>query len=411
MTTINNSRAKELKKDFPIFKVKMSGKPLVYLDNAATTQKPFPVIKSIERYYRAQNANIHRGVYPLSEKATELFEQAHAKVGSLIGAKQNEIIFTRNATESLNLLAYSLPSLFEKGRDEIVLTEMEHHSNMVPWQQLARRRNMKLRYIRMKDGFTLDYGDAEEKISDKSAVVAAGHVSNALGTVHDVKRLAALARANGAFSVVDGAQSVPHQEVDVGEIGCDFLAFSGHKMAGPTGMGALYGRKQLLENMAPFNFGGDMIRKVSYESAEWNELPMKFEAGTPNIAGGIGFGVAVDYLENTGLRAIGAWESELLRYALDKIKGVKGVSLFTPGVGKSSGILSFNIDGIHAHDVASLLGGEGVCIRGGHHCAMPLMGKLGVAGTSRVSFYLYNTYEDVDIFIQGLRKAKKVFGV
>src|SRR3989338_1566493 len=259
MTTINNSTAKELKKDFPIFKVKMSGKRLVYLDNAATTQKPITVISALERYYKTQNANIHRGVYPLSEKATELFEQAHGKVGSLIGAKQNEIIFTRNATESLNLVAYALPSLLEKGRDEIVLTEMEHHSNMVPWQQLAKRRNMKLKYIRMKDDFTLDYDDAAEKITDKAAVVAVGHVSNALGTIHELKRLTALANAKGAFSVVDGAQSVPHKEVDVDEIGCDFLAFSGHKMAGPTGIGALFGRKELLENMAPFNFGGDMI--------------------------------------------------------------------------------------------------------------------------------------------------------
>ncbi len=411
MATINNTRAKELKKDFPIFKVKMSGKPLVYLDNAATTQKPKVVIDAITHYYETQNANIHRGVYPLSEKATELFEEAHAKVGSLIGAQQNEIVFTRNATESLNLVAYALPSLFGRGRDEIVLTEMEHHSNMVPWQQLAKRRKMKLRYIPMKEDFTLDYGDAIEKISDKTAVVSLGHVSNALGTIHDAKRLTALARANGAFSVVDGAQSVPHMEVDVKDIGCDFLAFSGHKMAGPTGIGGLYGRRELLESMDPFNFGGDMIRKVTYGDAEWNRLPMKFEAGTPDISGGIGFGVAADYLKKVGLAAIERWERELLRYTLDRMKGIKGISLYTAGAGKSSGILSFNIDGVHAHDAASLLGDEGVCVRGGHHCAMPLMGKLGVTGTSRASFYLYNTFEDVDAFVQGLQKAKKVFGV
>ncbi len=405
---MNNEKAGQLREDFPIFKVKMNSKPLIYLDNTATTQKPKQVINSMKEYYETTNANIHRGVYKLSEQATEKYEEAHKTVAKFINADEREIIFTRNTTESINLLSYSLPSII-KDRDEIVLTEMEHHSNLVPWQQLAKRNNMKLKFIKIKPDYTLDYEDAEEKITEKTAIVSITHISNALGTINDVKRIIAVAKEKGAVAIIDGAQSIPHMVVDVKDLGCDFLVFSGHKMIGPTGIGVLYGRKELLERMSPFNFGGDMIKKVSYESAEWNDLPMKFEAGTPHIAGAIGLAEAIKYLEKIGMNNIHLWEKKLLEYALEKIKQIPGIIIYNSGLKNSSGILSFNFEKIHAHDVASIISDQGVCIRGGHHCAMPLMNKLGITGTSRASFYFYNTFEDVDVFIQALKKAQEVF--
>ncbi|MBI2140664.1 SufS family cysteine desulfurase [Candidatus Woesearchaeota archaeon] len=406
---LTNEKVKELKKDFPIFRNKVHGKPLVFLDNAASTQKPRQVIDAISDFYSSSYANIHRGVYPLSERATEKYELAHDAVGGFINAGKQEIIFTKGATESLNLLSYALPSIIPPGKDEIVLTEMEHHSNLVPWQQLAKRNKMKLKFISVKKDFTLDYADAEKKITDKAAIVSVSHTSNALGTVNDVKRLVRLGIKAGAFTIVDAAQGVPHQPVDVKSLGCDFLAFSAHKMLGPSGIGVLYGRKELLEKMEPFNFGGDMIRKVSYDDASWNELPMKFEAGTPHIAGAAGFAESVNYLNRIGMENISRWENELLKQALESIAGIKGIMLYSPGPKHSSGILSFNLNHVHAHDVASLLGDDGVCIRGGHHCAMPLMEKLGISGTSRASFYLYNTVEDINIFIESLKNIKKMF--
>lgn len=406
---LTNEKAKELKQDFPIFKVKMRGKPLIYLDNAATSQKPSVMINAITKYYAEQNANIHRGVYPLSEEATKNYENAHDQVVSLISAKQQEIVFTRNTTESINVLAHNLPLMVENNKKELVLTEMEHHSNLVPWQQAAKRNSFTLKFIKMNPDFTLDMDDAEKKITDKTAIVSVTHVSNALGTINDAKKIVAMAKKHKAFSIIDAAQSVPHRAVDVKSIDCDFLAFSAHKMLGPTGIGALYGKKNLLEQLQPLHFGGDMIRKVTYQDAEWNDLPMKFEAGTQHIAGAIGFNAAIEYLNKIGIENIQKWEEELTSHALDQLKTIPDIKIFNPGKKKTSGIISFSLNNIHAHDVASLLSDDGICIRGGHHCAMPLMQKLGISGTSRMSFYLYNSMEDIDKTIDSLKKTRRVF--
>ena len=405
---MKEEKIEELRKDFPLLQKKIHGKPIIYLDNAATTQKPQAVIAAVKRYYEEENANVHRGVYALSQEATELYEGAHKVVGAFINAEPEEIIFTRGTTESINLLAYTIHSLIPDGKNEIVLTEMEHHSNLVPWQQFAKRHGFTLKYISLKEDYTLDYDDAKEKITDKTAVVAFTHISNALGTINDVSLLITLAKEKGALTVIDAAQSAAHLKIDVQEMGCDFLAFSAHKMLGPTGIGALYGRKELLENMEPFHYGGDMIRTVSFEDATWNKLPMKFEAGTPHIAGAVGFAEAIKYLQNVGMEEISKWEKELLAYALDKIKDVEGVEIYNAGVEKSAGIVSFTIKGVHPHDVASLLDDEGICVRGGHHCAMPLMSILGVVGTLRASFYLYTTLSDIDVFVTSLQRAKEL---
>lgn len=406
--TITNDKAKEIREDFPIFSTQMYGKPLVYLDNAATTQKPNLVINTVNEFYAEQNANVHRGVYYLSQEATEMYEKAHKTVAQFIGAQEQEIIFTRGTTESINLLSYTLHELIGK-RKEILISEMEHHSNMVPWQQFAKRNNLTLKYISMKDNFTLDYDDAKEKITEDTAIVSVGHISNAMGTVNNIKKICTLAKDQGSLSIIDGAQGAAHTQVDVNDIGCDFYAFSGHKMLGPTGIGALYAKKDLLEKMPPFNYGGDMIRKVTYQESTWNDLPMKFEAGTPNIAGGIGFAAAVDYLQKIGMDNIQNWEKELLKYTLEKLKDMEDLEIYNPGQQNSAGILSFNLKQVHAHDVASILDIQGVCIRGGHHCAMPLMDKLNLTGTSRASFYIYNTYEDIDTLIKGLKEADATF--
>ncbi|MDP7115572.1 MAG: cysteine desulfurase [Candidatus Woesearchaeota archaeon] len=404
---MDNEKAKELREDFPIFRSEMNKQKLIYLDNAATTQKPEVVIDKITKYYENENANIHRGIYKLSEEATKSYENAHKTVANLVKASPHEIIFTRNTTESLNLLAYTLGSV-AKGKD-IVLTELEHHSNIVPWQELAKRNNMKIKFIPVKADFTLDYAKAEKLITENTAIVSMNHVSNAVGTINNVKKIMKLGKSNGAITILDGAQSAPHMEIDVKELGCDFFAFSGHKMLGPTGIGALYGNKALLEKMPPFLSGGDMIRTVSFDKSTWNDLPWKYEAGTPNIAGGICFATAIDYLKKVGLKNIDRWERELIAYALEEVAKIKSIKLFNPGVKNSAGILSFNLGNIHAHDVSSLLDAEGICIRGGHHCAMPLMTKLGITGTSRASFYLYNTMEDVDALITALKKSEEVF--
>ncbi len=405
---ITEQQAEELRKDFPILRTKMNDKKLVYLDNAATTQKPKQVIQAIKEFYEKDNANIHRGIYTLSEQATQKYEDAKKTVAEFINAQRDEIIFTRSTTESLNLLAFTLPEIIT-GRNEIVLTEMEHHANLVPWQQVAKRKGWTLKFIRIKDDFTLDYEDAKKKISEKTAIVSVGHVSNALGTINDVETICRIAHEKGALFIVDAAQSAPHMPIDAKKIGCDFLAFSGHKMCGPTGIGVLFGRKELLEKMPPFNTGGDMIRKVTYENAEWNDVPMKFEAGTPNIAGAIGLAAAIEYLKKIGMENIEAHEKELLKYTLEKIKKVENITIYNAGIENSSGILSFNFKNIHAHDVAAVLSDEGICIRGGHHCAMPLMNKLGIPGTARASFYCYNTTKDIDRFIKALKKIQKLF--
>tara|TARA_Y100000310_G_scaffold345701_1_gene468496 strand:- start:5598 stop:6821 length:1224 start_codon:yes stop_codon:yes gene_type:complete len=405
--SLNNDKASKLREDFPIFLSERDGKPLVYLDNAATTQKPSFVIDSIAMYYERENSNIHRGVYQLSENATKKYEQSHKLAADLINSKKEEMIFTKNTTESLNVLAYSLGS-YVKGK-EIVLTELEHHSNLVPWQQLAKRNKMKLKFIPVKKDLTLDYAAAEKLITEDTAIVSMNHISNAVGTINDVKRIINLAKEKNAISIIDGAQSVPHMELDVKSLGCDFLAFSSHKMLGPTGIGCLFGNKKILEEMDPFNFGGDMIKTVSYKGATWADLPWKFEAGTPNIAGGVVFGEAIKYLQKVGLDNIAQWEKTLLTYTLERLKEIKGIQLFNPGIDHSAGIVSFNMDGIHTHDVTSLLDDDHICLRGGHHCAMPLMNKLGIAGTSRASFYFYNTIGDIDKFITSLKKIRGVF--
>ncbi len=404
---INNEAAKKLRKDFPIFE---NNPGLIYLDSASTTQKPKQVIEAEKKFYETTNANIHRGLYKLSEKATELYENSRKTIAKFINSSEKEVIFTRSATEALNLLAYTIHSIIPKGKDEIVLTEMEHHSNLVPWQQFAKRHGFKISFIKIKPDYTLDLKDAEQKITHKTAILSITHISNSLGTINPVKELIELAKSKGAITIIDAAQSVPHVKVDVKELGCDFLAFSGHKMLGPTGIGILYGKKELLEKLSPFNFGGDMISSVSYEDAKWNELPWKYEAGTQNIAGAIGLAEAIRYLEKIGMENVESWEKTLLDYALKKLKKIKGIKIYNSGVEKGSGTISFNISDIHPHDTASIFAEDNVCIRAGHHCNMPLMKKLGLTGTNRASFYFYNTFEDIDKLVESLNKVNKIFG-
>jgi len=388
--------------DFPILKRKINDRRLIYLDNAATTQKPRQVIDAINKYYTEYNSNVHRGVHKLSEEATLGYEEAHRIVSRFINAKSmNEIIFTKGTTESLNLLAYSLSNELKEG-DEILLTQMEHHSNLVPWINLAKKLKLKLNYIKVKDG-VLDLEDIP--ISDKTKIVSVVHCSNVLGTINDVKKIGELAHKHNAKFIVDAAQSVPHMKVDVQDIDCDFLCFSGHKMLGPTGIGVLYGKEKLLEEMEPFLFGGDMISEVTFDNATWNELPWKFEAGTPNISGGIALGETVKYLEKIGMENIQKHVNELTKYALEKLKEV---NLKIYGPEERGPVISFDL-GVHPHDVAAILDQKGIAIRGGHMCAMPLMKLLGVDGLSRVAFQIYNTKEDVDETVEGLKHVLKVF--
>ena len=403
---LTNETVKILKKDFPIF----DDKKLIYLDSAATSQKPNQVIGVIKEFYERENANAYRGVYTLSEKATQKYDEARKIVANFINSDFEEIIFTKNTTESLNFLSYTLDSVIPLGRDEIVLTEMEHHSNLVPWQQLAKRNKMKLKFVKLKNDFTLDFDDAKKKITDKTAILSIVHVSNVLGTINPIKDLVKLGKQMGSITIIDVAQSISRIKVDVEEIGCDFLAFSGHKMMGPMGIGVLYGRKKFLEKLRPFNFGGGMIKEVFFEDAKWKEIPYKFEAGTPNIVGAIALGESIKYIQNIGIENIYRREKELLKYAFKKIKNINGIKIYNPGLGKSLGILSFNIGNIHPHDVASIMNDYGIAIRAGHNCAMPLMNVLGLRnGASRASFYFYNTFEDIDRFVRALVEVKNKF--
>src|SRR3989344_3316974 len=396
----------DIQKDFPILQRMMNGKKLVYLDNAATSQKPKSVINAIVDYYTNYNANVHRGIYTISEEATLAYEQAHQKTAAFIGASSfEEIVFTRNATESLNLLA-ATQGMKLKPKDEIVLSRMEHHSNLVPWQQVARKTGAKLKFIELTEDGQLE---SLEVIGPKTKIVSVVHMSNALGTINPVEEIGKIAHENNALFIVDGAQSVPHFKVDVQKIDADFMVFSGHKMLGPTGIGVLYGKKELLEESEPFLYGGDMIREVRYEGATWNDLPWKFEAGTPHIAGAIGFSKAIDYMKRLGMDKIEVHEKQLTGYALDKLQEVEGIHLYGPSTEHRGGVITFNIGKVHPHDVASVLNDSNIAIRGGHHCAMPLMGLLGVSGTSRASFYFYNTFEDVDKLVEGLHRVNEVF--
>lgn len=398
-----------IRKDFPILQRKVHGKPLVYFDNAATSQKPMQVIDAIDFYYKNYNANIHRSIHELGEEATAKFEEAHEKVADFINADSYQnIVFTKNTTESLNLVAYSLTANLKKG-DEIVISQMEHHSNFVPWQQLAKQRGLKLKFIKVDDEGKLDEESIKENITKKTKIVSLTHVSNVLGTINPIEEIAKIAHENNSLMVVDGAQAAPHMPVDVKKLDADFYAFSGHKMLGPTGIGVLYGKKELLESMQPFLYGGEMIREVRFDDTSFNELPWKFEAGTMNIAEGIGLGVAVDYLTKIGMRQIQQRDKELVEYAMERLREIDGIAIYGP---KDRGaVISFNVDNIHAHDVAQILDSEGVAVRAGHHCCMPLMSVLKVPATARASFYLYNTEQEIDTFINGIYKVKKVFGI
>ncbi|MHB8620351.1 MAG: cysteine desulfurase, partial [Chloroflexota bacterium] len=400
-----------VRQDFPILQREVHGKRLVYLDSAATSQKPESVIRTLDHYYRTYNANVHRGVYSISEEATERYEGARDKVQRFIGAGQREsIIFTRGTTESINLVAYSWGRANVGPGDEIVLTELEHHSNLVPWQILAAEKGAVLKHIPLLADGGLDMDEARRLITDRAKLVAASQMSNVLGTINPVAELAELAHAVGAVILVDGAQSVPHMPVDVRDLDCDFLAFSGHKMLGPTGSGVLYGKAALLDAMPPFMGGGDMIRKVWLDRATYNELPWKFEAGTPSVAEAIGLGAAVEYLEEVGMDAVRRHEKSLTAYALDKLAAMPDVEVHGPrSVDVRGGAISFCLGDIHPHDLATNLVQEGVCIRAGHHCCHPLMRKLGVSATARASFYIYNDQQDVDDFVRSLDIARQVF--
>ncbi len=397
-----------VRRDFPILSREIHGHRLVYLDSGASSQKPLAVIEAVNQLYRENYANIHRGVYTLSEEATAAYEHAHERVSRFINADFEEVIFTKNTTESLNLVAYAWGLSNLRDGDEIVTTQLEHHSNIVPWQQIARRTGATVRYIRVDAQGKLDMDHAAELIGPRTKMVSVTHVSNVLGTIIPVYELGRMAHAQGALICVDGAQSIPHMAIDVRTLDCDFFAFSGHKMLGPTGVGGLYGKRDILEQMEPFLFGGDMISEVTFEGATWNDLPWKFEAGTGPIAQGVGLGAAVDYLQDLGMEAVHAHEQALVSYALDQMRQVQDLDIYGPDAHERGGVISFNLQGVHPHDMASILDQQGVAIRGGHHCAMPLMQVLGVNGTSRASFYIYNTVDDVDMLIEAVGEARRI---
>ena len=403
--------ARKLRADFPIFEQQIHGKPLAYLDSAATAQKPRQVLDAVRNFYESSYANVHRGVYELSERATAAYEGARQTLAEFVHAPSTkEIIFTRNATESVNLVAYAWGLVNLGPGDIVVVTELEHHSNFVPWQYIAKRAGAEFRMISLDDQGELDLGDLDSiGAGGNVRVVAANLVSNSLGTVNPVERLAAWAHEQGAIMVVDAAQAAPHRAIDVQALGCDFLAFSSHKLCGPTSVGALWGKKELLDAMEPFNLGGHMIRAVRAESTTWGEVPAKFEAGTQPIAEAVGFGAAVEYISAAGLEAIEQHEQELVTYALERLADIPEIKLYGPPPERRAGIVSFNLGDIHPHDVAQVLDMDGVAIRAGHHCCQPLMQKLGVAATNRASFYLYTLPDEVDRLVEGLHKARKVF--
>jgi cysteine desulfurase / selenocysteine lyase len=393
------------KQDFPLLQRKVNGKPIVYLDNAATTQKPEVVLQAMDAYYRKYNANVHRGIYSISEEATIAYEEVRQKVAKFINAKKEEIIFTKSATEGFNLLAYTLTQELEEG-DEILLTEMEHHSNLVPWQQRAMKQKFVLKFIPVTAEGELDLTTLDQLLTEKTKIVSLVHISNVLGTLNPIKEIIQRAKKVGARTVIDGAQSIAHKKIDVREIGCDFFVFSGHKMYGPTGVGVVYGKMHLLEKMPPFLYGGDMIKTVELQASTWNDIPWKFEAGTPNISEVIGLGAAINYLTEIGMTSIQEYEEKLSRYALQKVTNTAGTKVYGTGEGT---VISFTLADVPAHDVATLVDREGVCVRAGTHCAMPLLSKLGIHGTVRASFAFYNTKEDVDALIGSIKKAQEVF--
>ena len=410
---INMYDVKKIREDFPILKRTVHGKPLVYLDNAATTQKPKQVIDTISDYYTQHNANIHRGLHTLSQEASDMYDNAHVLLGKFVNARypMEETIFIRNATEGLNLVANAWGRYNLKEGDEIVSTEMEHHSNIVPWQLLKEEMGAKLKFVNVREDGTLDMEDLRKKMCSRTKIVACVYASNMLGTINPVKEIGKIAHKYGALFVVDAAQAVPHMPVDVQEIGADFMAFSGHKMLGPTGIGVLYGKKELLEKMHPYMAGGDMISEVKLEGSKWNILPWKFEAGTPNIAGGIALAAAVEYLNALGMKNVRAHEKELIGYGIETLSKIAGVEIYGPlNTDIRGGVLTFNIKGIDPADVAAVLDSEyGIAIRTGHHCAQPITEKFGLKSTCRASFYVYNTKEEIDFLASSLKKVKDIF--
>lgn len=402
--------AEKLRADFPILFQEVNDEALVYLDNAATTQKPKQVLAALTNYYEKDNANVHRGVHTLAERATHEYEAAREKVRRFIHANETaEVLFTRGTTTSLNWVARSFGEFIHKG-DEIVLSYMEHHSNIIPWQQLAKQKGATLKYIELTPEGLLDMADAKEKVTAKTKILAIAHVSNVLGVKNPVKDLAELVHEKGGVIVVDGAQAAPHMPINVQELDCDFYAFSGHKMCGPTGIGVLYGKRTWLEQMEPVEFGGEMIDFVELYDSTWKELPWKFEAGTPNIAGAIALGHAIDYLETIGLAEIHRYEEEIVAYVLPKLQAIKGLTIYGPQEPeKRTGVIAFNLENLHPHDVATALDMEGVAVRAGHHCAQPLLNYLQVPATARASFYFYNTKQDADRLVEAILATKEFF--
>ncbi len=395
---------------FPLLRREVNGKPLVYLDNAATSQKPQVVIDAMMRYYHEDNSNIHRGVHYLSEKATQSYEAARVKVQQFINARSmEEIIFVRGTTEGINLVAASYGRMNVKEGDEVVISALEHHSNIVPWQMLCEEKKAVLRVIPMNDAGELLLDEYEKLLNERTKLVAVAHISNALGTINPVKQMIEVAHKHGVPVLIDGAQAVPHMRVDVQNLDCDFYTFSSHKMFGPTGVGVLYGKKALLEKMPPYQGGGDMIKSVTFEKTVYNDLPYKFEAGTPNIAGGIGLGAAIDYMNGMDLAAVAAYEHELLEYGTRKLSEIPGLKIIGTAKEKAS-VISFVLDGIHPHDIGTILDYGGIAIRTGHHCAQPVMQRFGIPATARVSFAFYNTKDEVDVLVKAIKKVKEVLG-
>ena len=404
MKSLKDFKVSEIRKDFPILKEKVNGKNLIYLDNSATSQKPNQVIDSIKEYYSKYNSNVHRAIHKLGEEATLKYEEAHEKVAKFINASKEEIIFTRNTTESLNLLSYTLKV---GAKDNIVITEMEHHSNIVPWQQLCKRTGAKLRFIPIDKEGKLDL--TKSPIDNNTKIVSVVHVSNVLGTVNPIKKICKMAHDRKALFILDAAQSAPHQKIDVKDLDVDFMAFSGHKLLAPTGIGVLYGKKKLLLSLDPFLTGGGMISDVSKNDSKWADLPNKFEAGTPNISGAIALGAAIDYIEMIGMDEIQRITKDLVTYTMEKLAELDNISIYGPGSEDRTALISFNLVGIHPHDVAEILDKEGIAIRAGHLCAKPLMKVLGVNAVCRISHYFYNTKEEVNYFVSSLKKVQEVF--
>jgi len=409
-TITTDPKVLSLRSLFPILERQVHGKPLVYLDNAATTQKPLAVIESLDNYYRHYNSNIHRGVHSLSEEATAAYEGARERIARFINAASDrQTIFTRNATEAINVVAHSWGRANLGPGDEVLITEMEHHSNIVPWQILQEQLGFTLRYVPITDGGLLDLSELDTLLNERTKLFAFVHVSNVLGTINPAAELVKAAHAMGALALIDASQSVPHMPVDVQALDADFLVFSGHKLCGPTGIGILYGKRELLEAMPPFMGGGDMIREVKMSGSRWNTLPYKFEAGTPAIAEGIGLGAAVDFLQEVGLDWIWQHEHALTSYAYERLAQVEGLRILGPGPEQRGGLIAFTLGEVHPHDLSAVLDADGVAIRAGHHCAQPIHDRLGIVASARASFYLYNTFEEVDKLVVGLEKAGQIF--